>query len=214
VIEACSYADASVYSETSLSRAFGGVEPLMDFTFQTARSVLPTTQLVYEDYMSWEPGFESHRAKVLQILEGFSKRNIPVDALGIQAHLSTEKTVSGSAPPRQEAQWRKFLDEVVAMGYGLEITEFDVNDQGLPADIAVRDQAVADYAKAYLDVTLSYKQVKDVLCWGLCDPYSWLQQYKPRADKLENRCTPFDGQFKKKPLYTAIAAALAAAPAR
>ena len=48
-------------------------------------------------------------------------------------------------------------------------------------DVAVRDQMVADYGKAYLDLMLSYPQLRDVLCWGMCDRYSWLNGFRLRA---------------------------------
>ncbi|MFC4291244.1 endo-1,4-beta-xylanase [Sphingorhabdus arenilitoris] len=214
VNEAINYDNNDVYSETSLSKAFGGTEVMMDFAFRKAQELLPNTQLVYNDFMGWEPDFEGHRASVLRLLTELKRRGTPIDALGIQSHLTTERTVAGSPPPRQESEWRKFLDEITAMGYGLLITEMDVNDQGFTGNIAARDQAVADYAKSYLDVTLSYSQIKDILFWGICDPYSWLQSFKPRTDGLENRCTLFDASFKNKPVYDAIVAAVAAAPAR
>jgi endo-1,4-beta-xylanase len=206
----------STLAETELSRAIGGTLPLVDLAFHTARQHMPKAQLVYNDYMSWEPGNEKHRAGVLKLLEGFKKRGVPVDALGLQSHIRIDsydpKTGTG---PRQEREWRKFLDEVTGMGYDLLITEFDVNDQALPANIKARDIAVAAYAKAYLDLTLSYKQVKDVLAWGMCDPYSWLQSFNPlRTDGKPKRGTPYDAAFKTKPLYDAIAQALAAAPQR
>ncbi len=207
--------DASL-AETALSRAIGGTETLVDLAFRTARAQLPGAELVYNDYMSWEPGNEGHRTGVLKLLEGFRKRGVPVDTLGIQSHIgiNTYDAATGTGP-RQEREWRNFLDTVVAMGYGLKITEFDVNDQALPADIAARDQSVADYARAYLDLMFSYPQLKDVLAWGLCDRYSWLQEFKPlRTDGLAKRCCPYDGAFAAKPLRAAIAAAFAGAAVR
>ena len=47
------------------------------------------------------------------------------------------------------------LDTVTAMGYDLVITELDVRDNALPADITVRDRAVADYTRGYLDLMLA-----------------------------------------------------------
>jgi endo-1,4-beta-xylanase len=61
---------------------------------------------------------------------------------------------------------------------------------------------------------LSYKQTKDVLFWGMPDQYNWLQEFTPRKDGLPLRPTPFDADFKPKPLYDAIAAAFKAAPER
>ncbi len=206
----------STLAQTALSRAMGSTEALVDLAFHTARAAAPGVQLVYNDYMSWEPGNEKHREGVLKLLAGFKKRGTPVDALGIQSHIriDTYDPATGTGP-RQERAWRKFVDDVVAMGYQLVITEFDVNDQALPADVAVRDRGVAAYAKAYLDLMLSYRQLKDVVLWGLCDNFSWLQDFEPlRGDGELKRPCPFDAAYAPKALHAAIASALKAAPAR
>jgi hypothetical protein len=131
--------------ETAFSRAFGGAEPVLDLAFRTAREAAPQAQLVYNDYMSWEPWSANHRAGVLRLLEGFRARSIPVDALGVRPISATANIDSGSGfGERQEQEWRHFLDAVVGMGYDLVITELDVHDKGLPADIAERDRAVAE----------------------------------------------------------------------
>ena len=206
----------STLAQTALSRAIGGTETLVDLAFHTAREQLPQAELVYNDYMSWEPGNEKHRAGVLRLLEGFKKRNVPVDALGVQSHIRIDTyDPSSGTGPKQEREWRQFIDEVTAMGYHLLMTEFDVNDQALPADIASRDLSVAAYAKGYLDLMFSYPQLKDVLAWGMCDSYSWLQQFQPtRTDGQPKRPCPYDSEFKPKPLHTILAQAFASAPAR
>ena len=202
--------------ETAFSRAMGSAEAVLDLAFHTARETAPHALLVYNDYMSWEPGNEAHRAGVLRCLEGFRRRGTPVDALGVQSHIGSGNN-PGDGPafgPHDEAAWRRFLDEVTGMGYRLLITEFDVHDRGLPADIAVRDRAVADYGKAYLDLMLSYPQLGDVLAWGMSDRYSWLQGRTPRADGLPKRPCPYDAEFRPKPLRGAIADALQGARSR
>jgi endo-1,4-beta-xylanase len=110
--------------------------------------------------------------------------------------------------------WRRFLDAVTTMGYRLVVTEFDVRDRGLPAAVPTRDAGVAAFARAYLDIMLSYPQLNDLLCWGLTDRYSWLRTFEPREDKQVTRGLPYDEAFRPKPLYGAIRDALAAAPAR
>lgn len=206
----------STLAQTAISRAMGGTLDLVDLAFRTARDQLPDAQLVYNDYMSWEPGNEKHRAGVLKLLEGFKARGVPVDALGIQSHIRIDTyDPSTGTGPRQEREWRKFVDDVVAMGYDLLITEFDVNDQALPADIPTRDASVAAYAKAYLDLMFGYPQLKDVLAWGMCDPYSWLQEFKPlRTDGQPKRPCPYDASFKRKPLHDAIASAFKSTSSR
>ena len=70
---------------------------------------------------------------------------------------------------------------------------------------------VADYGRSYLDLMLSYPQLGDVLCWGMCDRYSWLDSFDPRPDKTLKRGTPYDANFRPKPLRSAIASSFAAA---
>jgi endo-1,4-beta-xylanase len=196
--------------ETGFSRATGSAEAVLDIAFHTARETAPEAQLVYNDYMSWEPSNETHRAGVLRLLEGFKRRGTPVDALGVQAHIGSGNN-PGDQPvfgPYDAAAWRRFLDEVVGMGYALVITEFDVNDRGIVADIATRDRAIADYAGAYLDLMLSYPQLGDILAWGMSDRYSWLQDRPPRLDGLPKRPCPYDADFRPKPLRDAIATSL------
>ena len=204
--------DTNGLIETSMSRAMGSAEAVLDLAFHTARAQLPTAQLVYNDYMSWEPQHAAHCADVLRLLEGFRRRNVPVDALGIQSHIEmfSLDPATGVGPYR-EREWRQFLDEVVAMGYKLLITEFDVKDKALPGDIAVRDARVADYARRYFDVMLDYDELGDILAWGMVDKFSWLQGFAPRDNGLEVRCCPYDSSYRAKPLRTAIAESFATA---
>ncbi|MBV9529038.1 endo-1,4-beta-xylanase [Sphingomonas sp.] len=202
--------------ETNVTRTIGG-ERFLDLMFHTARAEAPHALLVYNDYMSWERTGEdeTHMAGVLRLLEGFRKRGTPVDALGVQSHIRLLKPLGVADIVREsEAPWRRFLDQVTAMGYRLVVTEFDVNDRTAPADIAARDRMVAEYARAYLDIMLSYPQLGDVLCWGMSDRYSWLEGFDPRADGLHKRGLPYDANFRSKPLREAIAASFAGAATR
>jgi endo-1,4-beta-xylanase len=192
--------------ETSLSRAMRSPEAVLDLAFHTAREQLPAGELVYNDYMSWEPDHRAHCADVLRLLEGFRKRGVPVDALGIQSHIEIYSLdPSSGVGPYDEAGWRRFLDEVVGMGYKLLITEFDVKDKALPGDIARRDERVADFARRYFDVMLDYDELGDILAWGMVDRFSWLQGFAPREDKLEVRSCPYDSSYRAKPLREALA---------
>jgi endo-1,4-beta-xylanase len=202
--------------DTNVTRALGR-EGFLDLMYHTARAEAPHAQLVYNDYMSWERNSEdeTHMRGVLKLLEGFRKRGTPVDALGVQSHIRLLKHRPVAEIVREsEGPWRRFIDEVVGMGYQLLITEFDVNDRTAPSAVPKRDRAVAEYARAYLDLMLSYPQLQDVLCWGMVDRYSWLEGFDPRADKLPKRGTPYDARFRPKPLRQAIAAAFAEARAR
>jgi endo-1,4-beta-xylanase len=201
--------------ETALSQALGGAQATLDLAFRTARAEAPGAELVYNDYMSWESGGAAHRAGVLALLRGFRDRGVPVDALGIQSHIGIYSgTPVATLVANQTAAWRAFLDAVVALGYRLVITELDVRDTGLPADPTTRDQAVADYARAYLDLMLGYPQLRDILVWGMSDRFSWLQSFEPRSDGQLRRACPYDAALQPKLMQNAIHAAIAAAAAR
>ena len=199
--------------DTNVTRALGP-ERFLDLMFHTARDAAPHAQLVYNDYMSWErtSDDETHMKGVLKLLEGFRRRGTPVDALGVQSHIRLlEPLPVAQLVRKSEGPWRSFINEVVGMGYKLLITEFDVNDHAAPRDIRVRDQMVADYGRAYLDLMLSYPQLRDVLAWGMTDRFSWLNGFDPRADKSLKRGTPYDADYRPKPLRAAMAAAFASA---
>ncbi len=197
-----------------LHNAVGGDNSILDLAFRTARAELPTAELVYNDYMDW--GSTTHRNGVLALLQGFRARGVPVDALGIQSHIGFYS--SGTAQDIANAQipaMRAFLDQVVALGYKLIITELDVSDRNRTGTIAQRDEDVAVYGRAWLDLLFSYPQLKDVLVWGMNDKYSWLQGFgTPRPDGQPLRPLPYDASAQPKRFYTAIGDAFAATTAR
>jgi endo-1,4-beta-xylanase len=202
------------YRVNVLTRAMGAVDQL-DLCFRLARENAPHAQLVYNDFMHWDAGSARHRAGVLELLAALKARGTPVDALGLQSHIAAPAAASSSGSGEQ-LEWRKFLDEVSAMGLQLLITEFDVNDRNLPADIPARDAAVAAAARDYLDLTFSYPGLGDFLFWGLIDDRSWLQSWPgiARHDSSEMRPAPFDDRYQPKPLREAVAAAMRAMPPR
>ena len=200
--------------ESPFTKAMG--PEVIDFCFHAAREAAPKAQLVYNDYMSWSPKDAAHRAGVLKLLERLKKANVPIDALGLQAHIGSNGmgTATGLVGDADLVEWKKFLDAVTAMGLDLVITEFDVNDKYVGGTAAQRDRVVADYAKAYLDIALAYPQTRYIMAWGLVDKYSWLQNTSPRPDGLPKRPLPYDDDFQPKLLRQAIVDAIAAAPVR
>jgi endo-1,4-beta-xylanase len=184
----------------------------LDIAFHAAREALPNCRLVYNDFMSWTADSEKHRTAVLKLLERFKREGVPVDSLGLQSHLG-----QGGRKPvgaQQPGEWRRFLEAATGMGYGLLATELDVGDKTFPTDIAQRDAGVAALARDYLDITLSFPQTSDLLCWGMVDRFSWLQKFTPRPDNLPQRPCPYDADYRPKPMREAIAGALRTAPAR
>lgn len=205
------------WRDNLLVRRFGGdAVDVIAQAFHLAREHAPGAQLVYNDFMDWGEGNARHRAGVLRLLAELRRREVPVHALGVQAHIGVWRLPAAGGPgaAARVAQWRRFLDEVMGMGLDILVTEFDVNDRALPSDPAVRDAGVAAVAREWLDVTLACPRLRRLLCWGLADHHSWLQADAPRADGLAKRPLPYDDRLRPKPLREVIAGALRSMPAR
>jgi endo-1,4-beta-xylanase len=150
------------------------------------------------------------RTSVLQAIDYLKSRGAPIGALGIEAHL----TYQGFANNFNATAFRSFLSQVAARGLHIFITELDVLDDGLKANIAQRDTGVAQVYSTFLNAALQEPAVKIVLTFGLSDRYTWLQEDFPRRDGAARRPLPFDENLQPKPAYTAILNAFNAAPPR
>ena len=201
--------------ETAFSRAMGGAQPVLDLAFRTAREAAPQAQLVYNDYMSWEPWSAAHRDGVLRLLEGFKQRGIPVDALGVQAHIGTANIDSGSGfAERQEPEWRRLPR--CRRRHGLRPDHHRVRRarQG-PAGRHCRARPRRRRPCPRLSrPDAELPQLGDIMAWGMSDRYSWLRGRSPRSDGLAKRPCPYDADFRPKPLREAIATALRNATVR
>jgi endo-1,4-beta-xylanase len=188
----------------------------LDLAYHTARDVDPHARLVVNEYDVEldAPEHETRRIALLHLLEAMRRSGTPIDAVGIQAHLTA---VGG--PPFSAPLLRRFLAEIASLGLTIQITELDVTDERAPADVAVRDRLVADTYRRFLDAALDEPAVKMVVTWGLSDRHSWIvrqetYQTKWRTDDATSRPLPFDADLEAKPAFDAIASALAHAPQR
>ena len=154
------------------------------------------------------PEHEAKRQAMLALLSRMKAQGVPVQGLGFQAHL--EAGVKELDP----AVLARFCNDVASLGCKIVVTELDVRDNRVAGDAATRDAAVASHARTFLDAMLSCPAVMGVLSWGLSDRRSWLNEQLPREDKQAQRALPLDDELRRKPLWTAIADAFAAAPAR
>ena len=188
----------------------------LDLAYRTAREADPAARLVVNEYDVEldTPEQEVRRTTLLNLLDRMRRSGTPVDAVGVQAHLSC-----AGGPPFSAARLRRFLADVAGLGLTIQITELDVTDENAPADEAVRDRLVADAYSRFLDAALDEPAVKMVVTWGLSDRHSWIvrketHESKWRADGLPSRPLPFDADLKPKPAFEAIAQAFGHAPQR
>src|SRR5215472_9080596 len=188
----------------------------LDLAYHTARDVDPKARLVVNEYDIELDAAEqeARRIALLHLLERMRRSGTPVDAVGVQAHLTA---VGG--PPFSAPVLRRFFAEIAKLGLTIEITELDVTDEHAPADVEVRDRLVADTYRRFLDAALDEPAVKMVVTWGLSDRHSWIvrretHQTKWRADDAASRPLPFDADLERKPAFDAMASAFAHARPR
>ena len=188
----------------------------LDLAYHTARDTDPDARLVVNEYDVEldAPEQEARRVALLRLLERMRRSGTPVDAVGIQAHLT-----AAGGPPFSAPLLRRFLADIANLGLTVQITELDVTDEHAPAQVAVRDGLVADTYRRFLDAALDEPAVKMVVTWGLSDRHSWIvrretYQAKWRTDDAASRPLPFDADLEAKPAFDAIAGAFAHAPER
>ncbi len=175
----------------------------LDIAFQTAGEADPQALLTYNDYglETADAPATAKRAAVLGLLRRLKQSGSPVDALGVQSHLSAGSSASiGSGPAT-------FVEHTAGLGLKVFITELDVNDDAIEdQDSAVRANKVAAIYGQYLRLMLANPAVKDVLCWGVENRASWLNapanaKFRPRHPEREEICLPFDDNFRPEPAF-------------
>lgn len=196
---------AAAFATAAAKRASGALLMLNEFGLETGPAGTSTSFTA-----------EAKRAALLALLQQLLDDGVPIEALGVQAHLD-----SGNLRQRFRADdYRDFLADVAGLGLKILVTELDVRDNAEPSDIEQRDRAVAATYRNYLDVALDEPAVIAVSTWGWADHYSWLQveeamgSREPRPDGLPLRPLLLGPNLGRKKAWFAVASALDAAPTR
>jgi endo-1,4-beta-xylanase len=137
------------------------------------------------------------RATFGRLIRNLKDKGVPLTGVGIQAHLdpSTPVDIDGMT---------KFASEMKSLGLKVLITELDVNDRNLPADIQVRDLAAAKIVKEFLAAVGAGIRPGLVCTWGITDRHTWIPMYFKRKDGLPNRPLPLDANYEPKPMLRVI----------
>jgi endo-1,4-beta-xylanase len=192
----------------------GAVPAYIEVAYRTARRVDPKALLVYNDYgiEGEDEASAKKREAVMGLLREMQRRNVPLDALGVQSHI-TAVNKDGSTPVYGNGLM-KMIAEARKMGLKVLVTEMDVNDRYLAPAIGPRDAAVAKMYGSYLGMVLRDPAVIAVLTWGITDKYTWLDREDARADGQPERPLPFDAEMQPTPAFAAEVKALQEAPRR
>jgi endo-1,4-beta-xylanase len=159
----------------------------------------PDARLVLNEYdVEYAgPRFAARRKALIELLRSLRDRDVPLHAVGLQAHLFAGRTIDRDGLQR-------LLSEIKALKLDVWVTELDVIDYELPGKIGERDTLVAGMASRFLEAVCEVVRPKAILTWGLSDRYTWVPIYFKRRDGMPNRPLPLDAELKRKPLFDVI----------
>jgi endo-1,4-beta-xylanase len=178
----------------------------VDTAFQAARKADPKALLFYNEYgvEGEDDASAKKREAVLTMLRGMLERDVPLDGLGVQSHLTAGHAYGPGL--------RKMIRSAHQLGLRVMLTEMDVNDRELAATPSTRDVTVAETYSKYLRTAFADGYVSGVLTWGITDRWTWLSKEDSRSDGVAERPLPFDAALNPKAAFVAQRRALAHAP--
>ncbi|MDH6223863.1 MULTISPECIES: endo-1,4-beta-xylanase [Streptomyces] len=144
--------------------------------FRIARSVDPAAKLCYNDYNT--DGINAKSTAVYNMVKDFKARGVPIDCVGFQGHFNSNSPVT--------ADFQQNLERFAALGVDIQITELDIEGSG--------SEQAANYEKV-VKGCLAVSRCTGITVWGVTDKYSWRSSGTPLL---------FDGNYQKKPAYTAV----------
>jgi endo-1,4-beta-xylanase len=149
-----------------------------------ARAADPKARLYVNDFDLERPGPKS--AAMYRLLRGLRRRQVPLDAIGLQAHVTPQWRPTGH-------ELRAIMRRFAGLGLQVDISEMDV-------PVAPGDAALVDQASIYRTVAAACRRVPQCgrfTTWGFTDASTWLGSAQ--------RPLPFSSSGAPKPAWQAIA---------
>jgi endo-1,4-beta-xylanase len=171
----------------------------IDIAFQTAHAADPKARLVLNEcYIEHDtPSEIGRRAALFALVTRLKKAGVPLNAVGVQAHLRGNT-------PLDKPGMTTFLKQLQDLGVEAMITELDVDDIDVPGPVI--DQTVADKYREFIDLVgpyvrvITFEQLRD-------DP-----SLPKRSDGLPHRPNLLDSQYQPTLAYSATVKALTTLP--
>jgi endo-1,4-beta-xylanase len=171
---------------------------------QLARAAEPTAKLYVNENGLEVPGPRQDR--FFALVQELLAAGAPLDGVGFQAHLGLIPIGQYPDAATIEASLRRFA----ALGLEVEVTELDVTLVFRSGDLPGRLAFQGDYYRDVVEACTRVPACTGVTTWGLADRYTWLRSFFGLTDWP----LPFDDDWRRKPAYFGMRAALAAAALR
>lgn len=165
--------------------------------FKYARTADPSAKLFYNDFNLYQNDVWPDKFNmVLEMIDDFQNRGIPIDGIGFQSHLRYNEY--------SLENFEKALQAVVNRGLMVHISEFDFLVNQKLKNTELTELMAEEQAEAIKKLVATYRKVvPDSLqfgftIWGLKDNESWHLNDESRRPDWP---LLFDENFQKKPAY-------------
>lgn len=167
--------------------------------FRLAHQIDPGALLVINEYdVEFATGhFPAKREAFAHLIRELVEKDVPVHAVGLQAHLR------GGIPIAKD-ELAEFVAEMRQLGLKILVTELDVIDKDLPGPIAERDALIAAQVEDFLEAITASGPLDSITTWGLTDKFTWIRWAFRRADGTGNRPLPLDEDYRPKQMFDVI----------
>lgn len=182
------------YDSPGIGKAGKGTA-FLEQAFRWAREADPKALLFYNDYDA--EGLNAKSNAIYAMVKDFKLRGVPIDGVGLQAHIFNLSTKEISAIDDNIAR-------LTALGLAVHITEMDV---GLPLDSTgnlVNHADLMKQADIYRFVAQACFQqggCSAFQVWGFTDKYSWIPDY---TKGRKGKALIFDENYAPKPVYNVL----------
>ena len=189
----------------------------VDIAFQAARKANPNTLLFYNDYgQNQNATSGGGKAEVVfDMVSDMLARNIPIDGVGLQQHLSIDDNYAHNTTRYEEIMTETIRDFVDDLNLIVHITEFDVKcpEPCNENDLEKQAELYAAVLRACLrnvNINSTTKGCKSFETWGFTDKYSWLNENRCPIGSGEHQChaLPYDENYAPKKAYDAMMSVL------
>ncbi|KUI65033.1 Endo-1,4-beta-xylanase 1 [Cytospora mali] len=187
--------DDGTYRDNIFYETIG--EYYIPIAFTAAAAADAEAKLYYNDYNIEYSGTKATAA--LAIVDLIQGAGAPIDGVGLQGHF-----IVGNTPSATDLA--SILKEFVAKGVEVAYTELDIRHEFLPPTEAEIEQQATDYVSV-VDACLQVDGCVGITVWDFDDKYSWI----PSTFSGEGQACLYDENLSKKPAWTSVSSALAAA---
>lgn len=188
-------------------------ESYIEDAFRFAREADPEAKLFYNDYYNYLP---ARRDAIYNLLKGLQEKDVPIDGVGLQAHLNVEPSTNPEHQSYHQTieNLEKAIRLYASLGLDIHITELDVSvyiggnkyeekdfytpdtfDAALQEKQAARYRALFDMFRRNSDVITS------VTFWGIADDNTWLSEFDSGRQDFPML---FDINHRPKPAFHAV----------